>query len=129
MNLEIQNYPIIEDILEKSQNFIDFWTLANNFLNDQVDWLALAIGKIKYEKIERKMEQYVRQTLELEKKLEVIIDGKNTYNANLKLRKMIQEFTEKMWLLEILSSEHVREKKNVFLNEIGVKLKVKDFDI
>jgi hypothetical protein len=67
--------------------------------------------------------------LELEKKLEIIIDGKNTYNASLKLKKMIQEFTEKMWLLEILSSEHVREKKNEFLNEIGVKLKVKDFDI
>ncbi len=61
LELPVQNYSQLEEMLSKSEHLVTLWRIANGFQENKQEWLQGALLKQSYTEIAKMMEFYYRE--------------------------------------------------------------------
>lgn len=105
----ITEYEELEMLKKDFEPFNKLWDMALEFDYDKQNCLLGPFLKLNYSQIEKKVENYFRETLKLQKTFGEI-DEEDAGIISKALRTDIEKFRENLWLVELLTTEAMIKK-------------------
>ena len=105
----VSEYEELELLKKDFEPFNKLWDSALEFDYDKQNWLLGSFLKLSYAAIEKKVDNYFRETLKLQKNFGESEEEDAGIIAK-SLRTDIEKFKENLWLVELLTSEAMIKK-------------------
>lgn len=111
--MDFSEYHNLNFIRDEFVPYNELWQVAFNFTNDKEEWFTQPLLKINYQDTEKKIKDiYLKKTRELIKRFqEREPPEENTLMILESLKKDIDSFREKMWMIELLTTEAMKNLK------------------
>lgn len=123
----ITEYEELELLKKDFEPFNRLWDMALEFDYDKQNWLLGSFLKLTYVTIEKKVDNYFRETLKLQK-----VFGENEEeeagNIARALRTDIEKFKEDLWLVELLTTEAMI-KKPAYWKDVFKEIQMQSFEV
>ncbi|KAM3134228.1 hypothetical protein pb186bvf_013648 [Paramecium bursaria] len=110
----VSNYEDLNILNEEFSNYYRLWTLAAEFEDEKTTWTTGSFLKLIFGEIDSKVRQtYLKQANQLIKIFSDLGDDTAADVAR-KLKLSVEQFKEKLWLIELLTTEAMKTKLNMW---------------
>ena len=111
--IEMSQYSNLDFIRAEFPPFFDLWQTSASFWSDQEEWQQASMFKLHFAEIQKKVQdEYLKKTIQLIKRFEEKEPREEqSLNVALELKQDISKFRSSMWLIEMLTTEAMKNFK------------------
>ena len=108
----ISEYDELNNLIREFDPFRKLWEIAMDFELDKQEYYTGTFLKLNYTVIEKRINQYYMR--EVSKLVKIFNDAEDDIASNVckELKSDVEKFREKMWLIELLTTEAMIKKLN-----------------
>ena len=124
----LSDYEDLTKILQTFEPYHKLWDIAMEFDLDKQDWYNGPFLRLQFPPIEKKVGQhYIKEIYRLTKYFQDL-DDERPLTVVKELKQDVERFREKMWLVELLTTEAITKKPQVW-REIFKECEVLDLEV
>jgi len=119
-------YDELMFLQKEFEPYFKIWDIAMNFDLSQQDWCNGPFLKLSFAEVEKRLDQYFRDTIKLQK-LFTDMEAEDALKVASDLKELVQSFKLKSWIIELLTKDAF-VKKPIYWKEIFTKLEISSIE-